>query len=76
MGGALPVSRRVVGPPVVADVQALADSAGRRFWTLIRSWIIKRIRAERGDVSDAETMLPGAHLRLAHLQRHLAHDAP
>lgn len=60
-----------LNPEEVAEVQALADAAGLPASTLVRSWIIERIRAEHGEVSDAEAELRAAQRHLAHLERHL-----
>jgi hypothetical protein len=59
----------------VAEVQALAEVAGLPASTLVRSWIIERIRSEHGEESDAETELRAAQRHLAHVQRHLSQHA-
>jgi hypothetical protein len=64
-----------LNPEEVAAVQALAEAAGLPASTLVRSWIIERMRAETGEVSDAETELRAAQLHLAHVQRHLSQHA-
>jgi hypothetical protein len=64
-----------LNPEEVAEVQALAEAAGLPASTLVRSWIIERIRAEHGEVSDAEAELRAAQRHLAHLQRHLSQQA-
>jgi hypothetical protein len=64
-----------LNPEEVAAVQALAEAAGLPASTLVRSWIIERMRAENGEVSDAETELRAAQLHLAHVQRHLSQHA-
>ena len=64
-----------LNPDEVAEVQALADAAGLPASTLVRSWIIERIRAEHGDVSEAEAELRAAQRHLAHLERHLREHA-
>ena len=64
-----------LNPEEVAEVQALADAAGLPASTLVRSWIIERIRVEHGEVSDAETELHAAQRHLAHLERHLRRNA-
>src|ERR1035441_2819456 len=58
-------------PDEVAAVQALADGAGLPASTLVRSWIVERVRIEQGEVSEAEAELHAAQRHLAHLQRHL-----
>ncbi len=63
-------------PAEVAALQALADAVGVPASTLVRSWIAERVRAEQGEVSDAEAELHAAQFHLAHLQRHLSRDAP
>lgn len=64
-----------LNPDEVAAVQALADDAGIPPSTLVRSWIVERVRIEQGEVSEAEAELHAAQRHLAHLQRHLAHHA-
>jgi hypothetical protein len=64
-----------LNPEEVAEVQALADAAGLPPSTLVRSWIIERIRAEHGGTSDAEAELRAAQRHLAHLERHLRQHA-
>ena len=64
-----------LNPEEVAEVQALADAAGLPASTLVRSWIIERIRAEHGETSDAEAELRAAQRHLAHLERHLRQHA-
>ena len=64
-----------LNPEEVAEVQALAEAVGLPASTLVRSWIIERIRAEHGEVSDAEAELRAAQRHLAHLQRHLSQQA-
>ena len=64
-----------LNPEEVADVQALAEAAGLPASTLVRSWIIERIQAEHGEVSDASASLRAAQRHLAHLQRHLSQHA-
>lgn len=59
----------------VSEVQALAEAAGVPASTLVRSWIIERVRAEQGEVSDAETELRAVQLHLTHLQRYLSGNA-
>ena len=59
----------------VAEVQALAEAAGLPASTLVRSWIVERIRAEHGEVSNAEAELRAAQRHLAHLERHLRQHA-
>ncbi|MGI9192971.1 MAG: hypothetical protein ACR2FO_00435 [Actinomycetota bacterium] len=61
-----------LNPEEIAEVQALADSAQLPASTLVRSWIIERVRFERGEISDAEAELCAAQLHLAHLKRHLS----
>jgi predicted transcriptional regulator len=60
-----------LNPEEVAEVQALADAARLPASTLVRSWIIDRIRAEHGELSDAEAELRAVQRHLAHLERHL-----
>jgi hypothetical protein len=64
-----------LNPEEVAAVQALAEAAGLPPSTLVRSWIIERMRAENGEISDAETELRAAQRHLAHVQRHLSQHA-
>ena len=64
-----------LNPEEVAEVQALAEAAGLPASTLVRSWIIDHIRAERGEESDAETELRAAQRHLDHVQRHLSQHA-
>ena len=64
-----------LNPDEVAEVQALASTAGLPASTLVRSWIVERIRAEHGEVSDAEAELHAAQRHLAHLQQHLRQHA-
>ncbi len=64
-----------LNPEEVAEVQALAAAAGLPASTLVRSWIVERIRSERSDESDAESELRAAQRHLAHLQRHLSQHA-
>lgn len=64
-----------LNPDEVAAMHALADAAGLPASTLVRSWIIERVRTEQGEVSDAEAELRAAQLHLAHLQRHLTQHA-
>lgn len=60
-----------LNPEEVAAVQALAEAADLPASTLVRSWIIERVRREQGEVSDAETELRAAQHHLALVQRHL-----
>jgi len=60
-----------LNPDEVASVQALADEAGLPPSTLVRSWIVERVRIEQGDLGDAEAELNAAERHLAHLKRHL-----
>lgn len=62
-------------PDEVAAVHALADAAGLPASTLVRSWIVERVRVERGEVGGAEAELLAAQRHLAHLRRHLTHQA-
>jgi predicted transcriptional regulator len=62
-------------PDEVAAVQALADAAGLPASTLVRSWIVERVRVEQGEVGEAEAELHAAQRHLAHLQRHLTQHA-
>lgn len=55
----------------VASVQTLADEAGLPPSTLVRSWIVERVRLEQDDVGDAEAELNAAQRHLAHVKRHL-----
>jgi predicted transcriptional regulator len=64
-----------LNPEEVAAVQALAEAAGLPPSTLVRSWIIERMRVENGEISDAETELRAAQRHLAHVQRHLSEHA-
>jgi hypothetical protein len=64
-----------LNPDEMAAVQALAEAAGLPASTLVRSWITDRIRAEQGEVSDAESELRAAQRHLAHLERHLRQHA-
>lgn len=59
----------------VAEVQALAQAAELPASSLVRSWILERIRAEHGEVSDAEAELRAAQRHLIQLQRHLSQHA-
>jgi predicted transcriptional regulator len=61
-----------LNPDEVEAVQALADAAGLPASTLVRSWIIERMRLEHGEVDEAEAELHAAQRHLAHLERHLA----
>ncbi|MGH2719366.1 MAG: hypothetical protein ACRDJU_12405 [Actinomycetota bacterium] len=61
-----------LNPHEVAEVQSLAEVAGLPASTLVRSWIIERIRDEHGELSDAESELRAAQRHLAHLQNHLS----
>jgi hypothetical protein len=60
-----------LNPGEVAAVQTLADEAGLPPSTLVRSWIIERVRLERGDLGDAEAELNAAQRHLAQVKRHL-----
>jgi len=60
-----------LNPDEVASVQALADDAGLPPSTLVRSWIVERVRLEQGDLGDAEAELNAAQRHLAHVKRHL-----
>jgi predicted transcriptional regulator len=64
-----------LNPEEVTQVQALADAADLPASTLVRSWIIERIRAEHGEVGDAEAELLAAQRHLAHLGQHLRQHA-
>ena len=59
----------------VAAVQALADAAKLPPSTLVRSWIIERVRSEQGGTSDVEVELRAAQRHLAHVQQHLTGHA-
>jgi hypothetical protein len=61
-----------LNPDEVAAVQSLADDAGIPPSTLVRSWIVERVRVEQGEVGSAEAELRAAQRHLAHLQRHLS----
>jgi len=61
-----------LNPDEVEAVQALADAAGLPPSTLVRSWIIDRMRIEHGEIDEAEAELHAAQRHLAHLERHLA----
>ena len=56
----------------VAAVQALAEAAELPASTLVRSWIIERVRSEQSGSSDVEVELRAAQRHLAHVQQHLA----
>jgi hypothetical protein len=60
-----------LNPDEVASVQALADEAGLPPSTLVRSWIVERVRIEQGDLGDAEAELNAAQRHLALVKRHL-----
>lgn len=64
-----------LNPDELAAVQDLAEAAGLPASTLVRSWIIDRIRAERGEIGDAEAELRAAQIHLSHVQRHLSQQA-
>jgi len=59
----------------VAAVQALAESAELPASTLVRSWIIERVRSEQGGSSDVEVELRAAQRHLTHVQQHLTGHA-
>jgi len=61
-----------LNPDEVAAVQDIADAAQLPASTLVRSWIVERVRSERGEISDAEAELHAAQVHLNQLQRHLA----
>lgn len=63
-----------LNPDEVAAVQSLADLAGLPASTLVRSWIIERVRTAQGELSYAEAELHAAQLHLSHLQQHLARN--
>jgi predicted DNA-binding protein len=60
-----------LNPEEVASVQALADEAGLPPSTLVRSWIVERVRIEQDDLGDAEAELNAAQRHLSHAKRHL-----
>lgn len=64
-----------LNPGEVVAVRNLAEEAGLPASTLVRSWIVERVRAEQGDVSNAEAELRAAQLHLAQLQKHLSRHA-
>lgn len=57
------------------DLLSIADTTGLPPSTLARSWIVDRIQAERGDLSDMEAELHAAQRHLTHLQQHLRREA-
>ncbi|MDI9939197.1 hypothetical protein QM806_27815 [Rhodococcus sp. IEGM 1351] len=70
----VPYSIRL-NPKELAAVQELATQAQIPPSTLIRSWVIDRLRVERGEIGDAEAELRAAQRHLAMLERHLSHRA-
>src|ERR1700728_212693 len=61
-----------LNPDEVAAVQSLADDAGLPPSTLVRSWIVERVRVEQSEGGAAEAELRAAQRHLAHLQRPLS----
>jgi hypothetical protein len=59
----------------VAAVQALAEAAELPASTLVRSWIIERVRSEQSGSSDVEVELRAAQRHLAHVQQQLTGHA-
>jgi hypothetical protein len=64
-----------LSPDEVAAVQQLADAVGLPPSTLVRSWIVERLRSERGEIGSAEAELRAAQKHLAHLEHHLSVEA-
>lgn len=59
----------------VAAIQELATAEELPASTLVRSWIVERIRSERGDIDDVETELQAIQVHLTHLQHQLSQNS-
>ena len=60
-----------LNPEEIAAIQKIAEGASLPASTLVRSWIVERIRDERGENSDAEAELQAIQYHLTHLQHQI-----
>jgi len=59
----------------VAAIQELAAAASLPASTLVRSWIVERIKSEQGETGDVETELQAIQFHLSHLQHQIAKNS-
>lgn len=59
----------------VAAIQELATAVGLPASTLVRSWIVERIRSERGENDDVEAELQQIQFHLTRLQRQISQNS-
>lgn len=59
----------------VAAIQELAIAASLPASTLVRSWIVERIKSEQGETGDVESELQTIQLHLTHLQHQIVKNS-